>query len=181
MPTLRQRDKERLREVKEPPFYDEEARYTDDKGFTLPKRRMNDRGGLPQGPKWYRRGGASSADAWNEWDPGEFKRSYPKNKQNKEWYSMHSYGRVKRKDGSEEEFDGWNRKAGPMVSEAKENMKRKAAAKHADKKEKSGNPLAALMRGESGGNHKPKPKPPKGRGKPEPKRREAPPKKKGKK
>jgi hypothetical protein len=109
MPAMNSKDYRSLPEVSPPPFYDDKTRYTDDHGTSLPKRRMGERGGLPQGAKKYGHGDKSSADSWFEWDPGEFQRSYPKSdSRNAAWYKMHRYGRLPGKD-----YDGWTRRVGP--------------------------------------------------------------------
>lgn len=109
MPAMNSKDYRSLPEVSPPPFYDDKTRYTDDHGTSLPKRRMGERGGLPQGAKKYRHGDKSTADSWFEWDPGEFQRSYPKSdSRNAAWYKMHRYGRLPGKD-----YDGWTRRVGP--------------------------------------------------------------------
>lgn len=89
---------------------------------------MGEYGGLPQGPSLNRHGDNESADPFFEWNPGEFQRVYPKNKQNAAWYAQHRYGRLPGKD-----FDGWMRRVGPFPSEA---GAAKAIAKRAKKGKK---------------------------------------------
>ena len=108
MPALSNKDKRSLPRVTPPPVYN--TKTTDnDHGTPLPQRRMGQYGGLPQGPSRNRHGDRESADPFNEWNPGEFQRSYPKSDpRNAAWYKMHRYGRLPGRD-----FDGWRRVAGP--------------------------------------------------------------------
>jgi hypothetical protein len=108
MPPLSNKEKRRLPIVSPPPFYNEKT-TDNDHGNALPQRRMGQYGGLPQGLSRNRHGDNESADPYNEWNPGEFERSYPKNNAaNAAWYKMHRYGRIPGTD-----VDGWRRLAGP--------------------------------------------------------------------
>jgi hypothetical protein len=171
---MRRKNREKLPEIKEPPFYDEDKEYwagsstSPSRKRVLPKRRMGSNGGLPAGPSKHH---DDPANTWHEWNPGEFKRSYPKNKQNLDWYTLHKYGGLKNKKGEGTDTDGWTRLPGPSLDDAKDNMKRMAAAKHAKKGE-------ARSKKASDGYWGKKSAP---KGKPDAGKKNAPPKKKGKK
>lgn len=64
--------------------------------------------GGPRGRLRYKAEKQSGADPAGQWAPGEFQRSYPKNKKNAEWYRTHSYGRR-----AGDDYDSWRRIAGP--------------------------------------------------------------------
>lgn len=112
MPSVRWKEQRGLPKISPPPFYNDKKTLgpSSRRNFgdrVLPQRRMGPAGGLPAGPSRNQRD--DKADRWNEWNPGEFQRSYPKsNPQNAAWYKMHRYGRLPGKD-----YDGWQRLAGP--------------------------------------------------------------------
>lgn len=121
MPSVRGKEQRGLPKISPPPFYNDKKtlgpssrRNGGDR--VLPQRRMGPRAGLPAGSSRNQRD--DKADRWNEWNPGEFQRSYPKsNPQNAAWYKMHNYGRLPGKD-----YDGWQRKAGPLPYESRANQ-----------------------------------------------------------
>ena len=107
------------RDVKPPPDYREtRERYDngDRKGPLKVNRKLRSTG-EPRG-KSNRR--YEDNDTWGEWAPGEFQRSYPKNKKNAEWYRTHSYGKAY--PGAE--HDTWGPIQGPPTPKGRKKPKK---------------------------------------------------------
>lgn len=101
----------RKRKVKPPPDY----RETDERYPKSRSRKMNRKmrsSGEPLGPVKRR---FEDTDTHGEWAPGEFQRSYPKNKKNAEWYRTHAYGKAH--PGAK--HDSWGKIAGPPTPEGR--------------------------------------------------------------
>jgi len=72
------------------------------------------------------------ADRFGQWAPGEFQRSYPKNKKNAEWYRTHTYGR-----SAGDDYDSWRRIAGPPTPKGKPKPRKGPGDWHKKKKKKA--------------------------------------------
>ena len=99
---------------------------------TAPAMRPSMRGARPQGGPFgrltNRQQRREATDRHGEWAPGEFQRSYPKNKKNAEWYRTHTYGRSVGND-----YDSWRRIAGPPTPKGYPKQKKEPGNWHAPK------------------------------------------------